>query len=181
MGRRAGLAGRRLRSLTASLVGYIYLGSVSDALLPIIDLAYPKTKQTFKDIPISIASDPTLFQSSNLINRDTYNIYTTRNTLHQNPISLKMRLTAVTTILFATVALANPVAQPTAALGPASLAPEVDARAASMLEERKTKKPKSSGNKSNDTEAAGSLLAPSRVLELGALGLGVMEVVRLWV
>jgi hypothetical protein len=167
----------------ASLVGYIYIGSVTKRFVVHhrIDLAYAKTKQRPKDIPTLITSDPTIFQSTTPIEISTTSIPPATSYIISNPISLKMRLTAVTTILFATIALANPVAQPTAALSPASLAPEIDARAASMLEERKTKKPKSSGNKSNDTEAAGSLLAPSRVLELGALGLGVIEVVRLWV
>lgn len=97
-----------------------------------------------------------------------------------------MRLTFITSLSLATLTLANPVAnpQPTAALSPASLAPEVDARAASIILDRspKVKKPKGSSNKNdtNDTEASGAMLAPSRVLELGALGLGVMEVVRLW-
>jgi len=100
-----------------------------------------------------------------------------------------MRLSAITTLLFATLTLASPApapaAQPTAALTPASLAPEVDARAASVLLDRasKPKKPKGgSGNNNNETEenAANGMLAPSRVLELSALGLGVMEVVRLW-
>jgi hypothetical protein len=102
----------------------------------------------------------------------------------------KMKFSTTTTLLFATLSLASPapLAQPaaTAALAPASLAPEVDARAASLrLDTRdpKSNKPKTgsnNNNNTNETENASSLLAPSRVLELGALGLGVMEIVRLW-
>jgi hypothetical protein len=110
-----------------------------------------------------------------------------------------MRLTAFTTLFLATLTLANPIAEPapTAALTPASLAPEIDGRAAVLLTDRasssssksssssssKASKAKPKGGKGNNTEeegAASGMLAPSRVLELGALSLGVMEVVRLW-
>jgi hypothetical protein len=94
-----------------------------------------------------------------------------------------MRLSVITAILFTTLTIASPAptAQPTAALTPL----EIDARTAVHLVDRmpKTKKPKSSGgNSTNETEesAASGMLAPSRVLELGALGFGVLEVVRLW-
>ncbi|KAF1963718.1 hypothetical protein CC80DRAFT_487048 [Byssothecium circinans] len=94
-----------------------------------------------------------------------------------------MKFAAATTLLFATLALANPapVAQPEAEAIVPSLASEVDARAAGLrLEERKSKPkaPKNSNN-SNDTSAAGTFL-PNRALELGAIGLGVVEIVRLW-
>ena len=95
-----------------------------------------------------------------------------------------MRFSAITTLLFTTLAIASPAPQPTAALSPASLAPEIDTRAAGILLDRasKPKKPKTSSGDKNNTEesAASGMLAPSRVLELGALGFGVMEVVRLW-
>lgn len=90
-----------------------------------------------------------------------------------------MKVAAISTLLFATVALATPAsaAQPEAA-AVAPLAQPVAARAP-VLEER-AKKPKGgSGSSGNDTSAA-ITNAPARALQLGALGLGVMEVVRLW-
>ncbi|KAF2676301.1 hypothetical protein K458DRAFT_397034 [Lentithecium fluviatile CBS 122367] len=100
-----------------------------------------------------------------------------------------MHFVAATTLLFATLALATPapVAQPEAdaASALAPLAPNLAARAAGIhLDARDPKKSKpkgSSGSNSNDTEESAALMiAPSRVLELGALGLGVVEIVRLW-
>ncbi|CAO2653939.1 Nn.00g106720.m01.CDS01 [Neocucurbitaria sp. VM-36] len=105
-----------------------------------------------------------------------------------------MKIATVTTLLFATLALASPAP-----------APQPDAKAAQVIETReqfrkalaardadaahntyiaarapKAKKPKGgSGNNTNDTSAA-VIITPSRALQLGALGLGVMEVVRLW-
>jgi hypothetical protein len=102
-----------------------------------------------------------------------------------------MRFSTLTLGLLATststLALANPApanvaalaareAQPAHALGHA---PEIDARAAGLvLETRKSKTP-NTGSKNNTDNAAG-VITPSRALELGALGLGVLEVVRLW-
>ncbi|KAJ4346614.1 uncharacterized protein N0V89_010545 [Didymosphaeria variabile] len=96
-----------------------------------------------------------------------------------------MRLAAATTILFTAVALANPapVAHPEAlpeVLSDApSLAPEVDARAAGLiLEAREPKSKTGSGSKNkNTTDSAATTLTSNRMLELGALGLGVL----LWV
>ncbi|ORY16001.1 hypothetical protein BCR34DRAFT_144774 [Clohesyomyces aquaticus] len=99
-----------------------------------------------------------------------------------------MKFLAVT-LLFATsaLALANPAPAPVDAAAVA--APEVDARTAGIkLEARgitieardpKKSKPKTSNN-GNTTDNAAGILTPSRMLELGALGLGVVEVVRLW-
>jgi hypothetical protein len=97
-----------------------------------------------------------------------------------------MKFTTATTLLLATLTftLATPIAEPTntVAVAVAAAAP-LHARAANFrLEERKKKKPKApkNGNNTNDTSIAAGTIAPSRVLELGALGLGVMEIVRLW-
>ena len=105
-----------------------------------------------------------------------------------------MKIATVTTLLFATLALASPAP-----------VPQPDAEAAKLIETReqfrkalaardadaahnihvaarapKAKKPKGgSGNDTNDTSAA-DIITPSRALQLGALSLGVMEVVRLW-
>jgi hypothetical protein len=90
-----------------------------------------------------------------------------------------MKFAASATLLFATLALASPapaananaaaVAQPLEAVAPRAPAP--------VLEER-AKKPKG-GSGGNSTGAA-DMLSPSRALQLGALSLGVMQVVRLW-
>jgi ketosteroid isomerase-like protein len=46
---------------------------------------------------------------------------------------------------------------------------------------RATKKPKGSSGSQNETESAAvGFVSPSRALQVGAVGLGVMEVVRLW-
>ncbi|KAF2195807.1 hypothetical protein K469DRAFT_682061 [Zopfia rhizophila CBS 207.26] len=104
---------------------------------------------------------------------------------------------AAVTLLLATLALANPapaaqpevaVAQPEtraefdAALAARNAAPEVEAPKFEQRAPEPKKKPKSGGDSSsNDTEeGAAGMMSPSRVLELGALGLGIMEVVRLW-
>jgi hypothetical protein len=106
-----------------------------------------------------------------------------------------MKVAAATSLLLATLALASPapVAQPGAA---AVAAPEpvlfksaqefrnalternADAMPNIHLDAR-AKKPKGGSGNSNDTSAA-ITMTPSRVLQAGALGLGVMEVVRLW-
>jgi hypothetical protein len=113
---------------------------------------------------------------------------------------------AAVTLLLATLALANPApaAEPEAAAAPAPVAapvqidtraaldevlaaraasPQLDARSAGLklaAREPKKSKPKTSSGNGNDTEDAAVSLTPSRALQLGALGLGVMEVVRLW-
>jgi hypothetical protein len=89
-----------------------------------------------------------------------------------------MKFAAVSTLLFATLALASPApaAQPNAAAIAQSL--EVLPRDAAHVLEARKKKPKgSSGNSTNSTATA---MTPSRALQLGALSLGVMEIVRLW-
>lgn len=119
-----------------------------------------------------------------------------------------MKVAAVTSLLFATIALANPapVAQPNAlhvsaeqsrsAIGGAILAPDLSSRSfssessQSALERRKKKsdksKPKGSkgGNETNstqeDTSSASGAVLPSVALELSALGVGIIELVRLW-
>jgi hypothetical protein len=100
---------------------------------------------------------------------------------------------AALTLLLATLALANPapIAEPLAVAQPEAVVaqpefealalrvaePEVDASKADIqLEARKSKPKGSSGNSTN----AAIALTPSRALELGALGLGVLEIVRLW-
>jgi hypothetical protein len=90
-----------------------------------------------------------------------------------------MKVTSVTTLVFATLALASPApaAQPNA---PAIAQPlEVLPREATAVLEARKKKPKG-GSSGNSTNSTATTMTPSRVLQLGALGLGVMEVVRLW-
>ena len=92
-----------------------------------------------------------------------------------------MKFAAPATLLFATLALASPapapnantaeVAQPVEAVAPRAPAP--------VLEER-AKKPKGGSSNSNNTTGAADMLTPSRALQLGALSIGVMQVVRLW-
>ncbi|KAF2124168.1 hypothetical protein P153DRAFT_371045 [Dothidotthia symphoricarpi CBS 119687] len=95
-----------------------------------------------------------------------------------------MKFAAATTLLFATLALASPapIAQPEALAQPievktnTNMAPEIDAR---TLEARKKPKiPKTSDG--NSTSSAIVSMTPSRAVQLGALGLGVVEAVRLW-
>ena len=94
-----------------------------------------------------------------------------------------MKVAAATTLLFATLALASPapVARPEAA-AIAQPAEVLTARDPSPILEERAKKPKPNSGNSNDTNSTGAAIAitPSRVLQLGALSLGVMEVVRLW-
>lgn len=92
-----------------------------------------------------------------------------------------MKFLIPSTLLLSTLALATAV--------PASdaLAPRADAapQLAPALDTRDPKKSKpktgSSSNNGNDTSNAADMLSASRALELGALSLGVMEIVRLWV
>ncbi|KAJ4374958.1 hypothetical protein N0V83_002037 [Neocucurbitaria cava] len=105
---------------------------------------------------------------------------------------------AVTTLLFATLALASPAAklQPNAedaspvlfksreefhhALAARDAAGAQNIRLDARDPMPKKPKTPSSGNNTNTTNAADMTITPSRALQLGALGLGVMEVVRLW-
>jgi hypothetical protein len=96
-----------------------------------------------------------------------------------------MKVAAATSLLFATLALASPapVAQPdaNAAAVVAALPHEFVARNMPVLEER-AKKPKGGSGNNNDSNSTGAadMISPSRALQLGALSLGVMEIVRLW-
>ncbi|OAL51826.1 hypothetical protein IQ07DRAFT_598631 [Pyrenochaeta sp. DS3sAY3a] len=102
-----------------------------------------------------------------------------------------MRFAAATTLLFATLALANPapIARPEAdgsqlietrsQLHNALAARDAEALHNIQLEARAKKPKPGSGSSGNDTGAA-DMISPSRALQLGALGLGVIEVVRLW-
>ncbi|CAN9450435.1 unnamed protein product [Alternaria alternata] len=104
-----------------------------------------------------------------------------------------MKFTAATTLLFATLALASPapVANPDAVAEPVTIetreqfrnalsardvltAPEV------QLEERASSGGKGGkggkGSGGNSSSAAPDMLSPSRVLQVAALGLGVVEV-----
>lgn len=106
-----------------------------------------------------------------------------------------MKFLAVT-VLLATFVAANPapaadpapaVAQPESIQAEAAIAgraanpePILDVDAALLSRDpKKGKTGGGGGGGGNDTDAAG-MLTPSRALQLGALGLGVMELVRLW-
>ena len=106
-----------------------------------------------------------------------------------------MKFSAVTTILFTTLAIASPapapIAQPEAAavvdspntVREAAPVPE-GILTADIIEIEARAPKKGSGSKGgssggNNTNAA-ITITPSRALELAALSLGVMEVVRLW-
>ncbi|CBY01989.1 predicted protein [Plenodomus lingam JN3] len=96
--------------------------------------------------------------------------------------------TATTLLLLATLTLANPAApapQPNPQIAPPL---DIAARDAAILEsiqlEARAKKPKpgssegGNGNSSNSTGAA-VMMTTSRALQVGALGLGVVEVLHL--
>ena len=111
-----------------------------------------------------------------------------------------MKFTAATTLLLATVALASPapVANPDAVAEPALMGSRAQFREALaardtllmpevQLEERASsggkgggKGGKGTGGKNNTESAASDMLSPSRALQITALSLGVVEVVRLW-
>ncbi|CAI6335397.1 unnamed protein product [Periconia digitata] len=114
-----------------------------------------------------------------------------------------MKFAVATSLLFATLALANPapVAQPEALqaspeqprypIGGAILAPELSGRSSSSSKSSrspkkskpKPSKPKNSNETNSteeDTSAAPSVVLPNLALELGALSVGVIELVRLW-
>jgi len=88
----------------------------------------------------------------------------------------------VPVFLCASLALAipNPAMDSQAAAVEVSSADMIARDAGTRLTEREPKsKPKTSSN-GNKTSIAALTLSPSRALELGAIGLGVMEIVRLW-
>lgn len=93
-----------------------------------------------------------------------------------------MKFTAATTLLCATLALATPA--PLA--GP--LVPEtipefrhaLTARAAAAVPDLDTRASKPKGSSSGNTTSAATSMSPSSALLMGVLGLGVVEVVRLW-
>ncbi|KAI4705023.1 hypothetical protein J4E89_009316 [Alternaria sp. Ai002NY15] len=112
-----------------------------------------------------------------------------------------MKFTVATTLLLATVALASPapVANPDAVAEPALIGSRAQFREALaardtlvmpevQLEERASssggkgggKGGKGTGGKNTTESAASDMLSPSRALQITALGLGVVEVVRLW-
>jgi hypothetical protein len=100
-------------------------------------------------------------------------------TKHKNTPTT-MKFAAASTLLFATLALASPApaAQPDTAVAPVAQPQLVERAPLPVLEARKKSKPKG-GSNSNSTGAA-TTMTPSRALQLGAVGLGVMEVARLW-
>lgn len=140
----------------------------------------------------------------NTLTPDSYTIFTElnykSNKLHQlpqvspptsqalkylDPISKPptMKFAAFSTLLFATLTLASPAAQPHPGPAAAAVAQpfEIAARdPAPVLEARKKKPSGGKGNDGNSTSAATDMLAPSRALQLGALGLGVMQITKLW-
>jgi hypothetical protein len=106
--------------------------------------------------------------------------------IHNEPPSMK--LAAATTFFFATLALASPspAAQPQSNNAAVAQPIAIEPSRYPTLEARKKKKPKlhnGNGNSTDQvTESAGvtNIKPLSRVLQIGALGVGVMGVVRLW-
>ncbi|KAL6707605.1 hypothetical protein ACN47E_003955 [Coniothyrium glycines] len=107
-----------------------------------------------------------------------------------------MRFAAAASLLFASLALASPapVAQPDAAAvaAPAPVLFESGEAFCHALTERnadampntvhlEARKKKPSGGGSTNSTGAAMVITPSRVLQVGAVGLGVIEVWRLWV
>jgi hypothetical protein len=94
-----------------------------------------------------------------------------------------MKFSTLTPLLFASLALASPApaAQPNAEGAVAALPHEFVARTMPILDTR-AKKPKGGSNNNNNTNTTGAadMISPSRALQLGALGVGVLEIVRLW-
>jgi hypothetical protein len=138
--------------------------------------------------------------SSDSLTTSTLNSYissTINSTNINNDTSTKMKLAAVA-LLLASIAIASPapiaepiaepiaIAQPEAvvaqpefeALAARVAEPNVDASKAGIQLDARKSKPKSSNG--NNTDSAAITLTPSRALELGALSLGVLEIVRLW-
>lgn len=148
------------------------------------------SRRVYEGVPQGCSMVSTIF-SKHIRLLDTWDLLQISiSSLSENIIELptqyqphNMKVAALTTLLFATVALASPapVAQPEAAVlaHPAEIlttrdpAPILDARA---------KKPKPNSGNSNNTNSTGAaiMITQNRVLQFGALGLGVMEVVRLW-
>ncbi|KAF2661769.1 hypothetical protein K491DRAFT_710604 [Lophiostoma macrostomum CBS 122681] len=105
-----------------------------------------------------------------------------------------MKFSAALPLLFTTLALANPapITNPRVpgvahlearevSPDPAPVPAEIVARTAGIvLDSRSPKKGSSSGSKNNTQTGAAGTITISRGLQLGALGLGVMEVARLW-
>lgn len=106
-----------------------------------------------------------------------------------------MKFAAATSLLFATLALASPA--PLANPEPATIESREQLHNALsarnvltvpdiQLEERASsggkggKGGKGGGGSGNSTSAASDMLSPNRVLQVAALGLGAVEVVRLW-
>ncbi|KAF2245008.1 hypothetical protein BU26DRAFT_90841 [Trematosphaeria pertusa] len=111
--------------------------------------------------------------------------YTTE--LPQSTSPSTMKFASATALLFATLALANPSPnQPESRnqlsdkLGARADAPALAPAAAGIRLDARAKKPKPKTGSGNDTDNAVAMLSPSRTLELGALGLGIIEIVRLW-
>jgi hypothetical protein len=94
-----------------------------------------------------------------------------------------MKAGAATTLLFATFAFASPApapaAQPNAVAAPIAQPNPVPAHIIEERAPKKAKPPKNGGNNTNDTSAAYTV-TPSRALQLGALSVGVMEIVKMW-
>jgi hypothetical protein len=104
-------------------------------------------------------------------------------THHQHQTSSTMKLTFATPLLFATLALASlaPVAQPIAIAKPVVVETRAQLHnallsrdaAPAQLAARKSKPKGGSGNNTGES-AASDMITPSRVLQLGALSLGVV-------
>ena len=108
-----------------------------------------------------------------------------------------MRFFAIT-LLFTTLAAANPApaARPEPAPAPAAVAqveealaarnaapepvPEIVARTAGIQLEPRKKCKSCNKNNGNSTNSSATSITPSRALQLGAVGLGIYEVVQLW-
>jgi hypothetical protein len=122
---------------------------------------------------------PILKSVCDLTANSTTHIEPQVETKHQNTPTT-MKFAAASILLFATLALASPApaAQPDAAVAPVAQPQLVERAPLPVLEARKKSKPKG-GSNSNSTGAA-TTMTPSRALQLGAVGLGVMEVARLW-
>ena len=103
-----------------------------------------------------------------------------------------MKPTTYIPLLLATLTLANPAPLPRAALEPATLQPqpqaraaeaipaEIVARTAGIILERSPKKSSSgSGNKNTTDTSDAGIVGGSRILQLAALGVGIVGVIAL--
>jgi len=128
--------------------------------------------------PTIVLSEPVDFKvvtrSQHYRHETSHRVYTKQPTKQPT-----MKLSAVTTICLATLAIATPApaAQPDA--NAAAVAQPIEVLEARDPMPKKSKPKGGSGNNGNDTNAA-TTISPSLALQLGALGVGVMEVVRLW-